>query len=62
MRLEAKVGKNFTYQQFDNPEVYSKYFADKTKQAIVFADFVKKLEKIVAINISEPEICEGTCR
>lgn len=54
--IEAKVGKNFTYKQFDNPEVYARHFADKTKQAIVFTDFIKQLEKILGIRISEPEI------
>jgi hypothetical protein len=55
-KIEAKVGRNFTYKQFDNPEVYAKHFTDKTKQAIVFADFIKQLEKILDIKISEPEI------
>jgi hypothetical protein len=54
--IEAKVGKSFTYKQFDNPEVYAKHFADKTKQAIVFADFIKQLENILDVKISEPEI------
>ncbi len=54
--IEAKVGKFFTYKQFDNPEVYAKHFAEKAKQAIVFSGFIKHLEKMLDIKISEPEI------
>ncbi len=54
--IEAKVGKDFTYKEFDNPEVYARHFAHKTKQAIVFTDFIKQLERILGIRISEPEI------
>ena len=54
--VEAKIGKDFTYKEFDNPEIYSLHFGDKAKQAKVFADFIKELEKLLDIKISEPEI------
>lgn len=54
--VEAKIGKDFTYKEFDNPEIYSLHFGDKAKQAKVFADFIKELEKLLDVKISEPEI------
>lgn len=54
--VEAKIGKDFTYKEFDNPEIYSLHFGDKAKQAKVFTNFIKELEKLLDIKISEPEI------
>jgi len=54
--VEAKFGKDFIYKEFDNPEIYSLHYSDKAKQAKVFTDFIKELEKLLDINISEPEI------
>jgi hypothetical protein len=60
--VEAKVGNDFTYKEYDNPEIYSLHFSDKAKQAKVFTDFIKDLERLLDIKISEPEILRGTCR
>ena len=54
--LEAKVGYHFTFKEFDNPEVYSKHFAEKATQANIFTEFIKGLEKILNIKISDPEL------
>jgi hypothetical protein len=54
--VEAKVGQKFTFKEFDNPEIYSQHFADKVYQAKVFTNFIKELETILEIKISEPEL------
>ncbi|MBX2925453.1 MAG: hypothetical protein KF746_24865 [Chitinophagaceae bacterium] len=53
--IEVKVDNNFTYKEFDNPEVYAKHFANKAKQAATFTSFIRDLEKMLNVKISEPE-------
>jgi hypothetical protein len=54
--VEAKVGNRFTYKVFDNPEIYSEYFPDKAQQATDFVNFIKELQKLFNIKISDPEL------
>jgi hypothetical protein len=60
--IEAKVGKDFTFKTFDNPEIYALHFGNRAKQANVFSAFIQELEKLVGIKISEPEILQGICK
>lgn len=54
--VEAKVGRSFTFKEFNNPETYSQHSADIAKQSKIFMNFIKKLEKMLEVKISEPEL------
>jgi hypothetical protein len=45
--IEAKVGNNFTFKEFDNPEMYLKIDKTKVYQAQVFNGFITELEKLI---------------
>ena len=54
--VEAKVGNIFSYQEFNNPEVYALHYSDKLIQAKPFTEFVKGVEKLTGIKIIDAEI------
>jgi hypothetical protein len=53
--IESKVKDKYHYQNFVNPEVYAKYFTKKSAGAVQFSRFIKSLERMMGIKISEIE-------
>lgn len=54
--IETKIKNTFSYQEFNNPEIYAKYFPGQSIQAMPFTEFVKGIEKLTGINIIDIEI------
>ena len=44
--VEAKIGRDFTFLTFENPEIYAKHFSDQVPQAKSFVKFIRDFEKL----------------
>ncbi|MFC4263973.1 hypothetical protein ACFOWM_13870 [Ferruginibacter yonginensis] len=49
--VEAKIGKNFTFLTFENPEIYAKHFSEQVPQAAPFVKFISDIEKLTNTKI-----------
>lgn len=49
--VEAKIGKDFTFLTFENPEIYAKHFSEKVPQANPFVKFISDIEKLTNTKI-----------